>query len=84
MESIPRINDVEIVKNLLLKIEFSDGTIKTYDLEQLTSKEPFSKLKNWGYFKNFKISPGGYALIWDDEVDIAEYELWKNGKQVFN
>jgi hypothetical protein len=84
MESIPKINDVEIVKGFLVKIKFSDGTIKEYDFEHLTRKEPFTKLKNFGFFKNFKISPGGYALVWDDELDIAEYELWKNGKQVIN
>jgi len=36
-------------------------------------------LKQPAFFKNFTIEPGGYALVWNAEIDISEYELWKNG-----
>jgi len=31
------------------------------------------------FFKNFKIESGGYGLVWNEDIDISEYELWKNG-----
>lgn len=39
----------------------------------------FSPLKNQAFFKNVKVEPGGYAVYWNDMIDISEYELWKNG-----
>jgi hypothetical protein len=45
----------------------------------LTTKQVFKKLSNIHYFKNFAVYPGGYGLVWDDETDIAESELWLNG-----
>jgi hypothetical protein len=26
-----------------------------------------------------KIESGGYGLVWNEDIDISEYELWKNG-----
>ena len=26
-----------------------------------------------------QVEPGGYALVWNEDIDISEYELWKNG-----
>ena len=28
---------------------------------------------------NVKVDCGGYAICWDDEIDISEVELWDNG-----
>jgi hypothetical protein len=40
----------------------------------------FAPLKNPSFFKNVKVETGGYAVYWNDNIDISEYELWKNGK----
>lgn len=50
-----------------------------YDIRPLLEKQMFAPLHNLAFFKNFKIESGGYALIWNEEIDISEYELWKNG-----
>jgi hypothetical protein len=39
----------------------------------------FAPLRNLSFFKNFKIESGGYGLVWNEDIDISEYELWKNG-----
>jgi hypothetical protein len=39
----------------------------------------FAPLKNPSFFKNFRIEAGGYGLVWNEDIDISEYELWKNG-----
>lgn len=32
--------------------------------------------------KNQKVEQGGYAVFWNSEIDISEYELWKQGQAV--
>jgi hypothetical protein len=34
------------------------------------------------FFKNVKVEQGGYAVSWNDDIDISEYELWCNGSVV--
>ena len=46
---------------------------------QLLNKEMFAPLQNPSFFKSFKIEAGGYSLVWNEDIDISEYELWKNG-----
>lgn len=28
---------------------------------------------------NVQVEEGGYAIYWNEDIDISEYELWKNG-----
>ncbi|OGU56807.1 MAG: hypothetical protein A2X64_07510 [Ignavibacteria bacterium GWF2_33_9] len=79
MTNYPKILSAEYYRDLILKISFSDNSIKYYNFEILTSKEVFKKLTNLNYFKNFSIYSGGYGLVWDEDTDIAESELWQNG-----
>ena len=39
----------------------------------------FAPLKNPSFFKDFRIEAGGYGLVWNEDIDISEYELWENG-----
>lgn len=39
----------------------------------------FAPLSNPDFFKKLSIESGGYGLVWNDEIDISEYELWRNG-----
>jgi hypothetical protein len=71
--------NAEYYRDLILKITFSDNSSKYYDFTHLTKKEVFRKLTNLNFFKNFSVYSGGYGLVWDEETDIAESELWLNG-----
>lgn len=33
-------------------------------------------------YKNVRIEQGGYAVSWNEEIDISKYELWVNGNTV--
>jgi len=50
-----------------------------YNCENLLEKTMFSSLKNYAFFKNFQLDPSGSGIVWNDEVDISEYEIWING-----
>ncbi len=75
----PKIVSAQAVADRLLVIEFSDNTIKKYDISRLLDKEMFAPLKSPSFLKNFRIEAGGYGLVWNEDVDISEYELWNNG-----
>lgn len=76
---VPKIISAQVIDDRTLLIEFSQNQFKKYDVSQLLSKEMFAPLRNPSFFKNFKIESGGYGLVWNEDVDISEYELWKNG-----
>ena len=64
-----------------LEIEFESGQRKEYDVKPLFAKwHEFSILRNDpGLFGLVRIEPGGYAISWNDEIDLASEELWNNG-----
>jgi hypothetical protein len=39
-------------------------------------------LKDKFIFKSVRVDEGGYGISWDDEIDLSEYELWKNGTEI--
>jgi Protein of unknown function (DUF2442) len=39
-------------------------------------------LQKPNFFRSFKVDDGGYGIVWNDEIDLSEYELWKNGAEV--
>lgn len=79
--NIPKILSVTPQSNLVLLITFSDGTRKKYDVHRLLKYDMFSSLSNPAFFNNVQIEQGGYAVSWNSEIDISEYELWKNGEE---
>ena len=77
--SYERIKDIEALKDFLLRVRFCNGVIKIYDCKPFLEKDVFKPLKNENFFNRVKIDSGGYGIIWNDEIDLAESELWING-----
>ena len=78
----PKINSANAIDNHTLLVEFDNQQKKEYDITPLLQKEMFSPLKNYIFFKSVSVEKGGYAVIWNDSIDISEYELWTNGQAV--
>ncbi|MCU0545041.1 MAG: DUF2442 domain-containing protein [Oscillatoriaceae cyanobacterium Prado104] len=74
-----RIVFAKAIDDRTLIIKFTNLEIKKYDISKLLDKPMFSSLRNPGFFKNFKIERGGYALVWNEDIDLSEYELYQNG-----
>ena len=75
----PRIHKAQAIDNNTLVVEFDNQEIKKYDIGKLLRYPMFSPLRKPEFFRNFKIEPGGYAIVWNEDIDVSEYELWKNG-----
>ncbi len=75
----PQIHKARAINDTTLVIEFTNGEVKKYDIRHLLETPMFSLLRQPAFFRNFKVEPGGYAIVWNEKIDISEYELWKNG-----
>ena len=80
----PRIVSAQAVGDRTLLIKFTDHAIKQYDVSRLLDNPMFAPLRNPGFFRNFRLEPGGYGIIWNEDIDISEYELWQNGISLSN
>jgi hypothetical protein len=78
----PKIQSVQPLEGMKLSVLFANGVRKIYDCNQLLHLEPFKVLQNEAFFKAVKVDPGGYGISWNDNVDLSEYELWVNSKEI--
>jgi len=79
MEKYPRIISVESAKGKKLVVTFSNGIKKLYNCSPLLESDTFSSLLNDAIFNAVQVDQHGYGVIWTDELDLSESELWING-----
>ena len=79
MESYPKIKNVEPLAGKRLLVTFGNNTKKVYDCSLLLNEETFKPLLNEALFRSVKADRHGYGIIWSDEMDLSESELWLNG-----
>lgn len=82
MESYPRINYLQTLPNYRLFLIFDNGEIKIYSLSERLESPAFAPLKDEALFNTARLANGGYGVIWNDELDLSEYELWEKGVEV--
>ena len=78
----PKIQSVKAIDSHILIIEFNNRQKKKYDITPLLEKEMFAPLKNAVLFKAVQVDQGGYAIFWNSQIDISEYELWTHGQVI--
>lgn len=77
---VPRVRSVIPIGDHTLLVEFDNREKRKYDITQLLEKDMFAPLKNPAFFKAVQVETGGYAVYWNSEIDISEYELWRHGQ----
>ena len=60
-------------------VTFDNSIKKIYNCSPLFSDEIFKPLSNDALFKSVKADKHGYGVIWTDDLDLSESELWING-----
>jgi len=78
----PKIKSAKVLDERNLLIELDNHRKKRYNISSLLEKENFCFLKNFAFFKSVRVEQGGYAVSWNDRIDISEYELWNNGENL--
>lgn len=79
MESYPRVDAVQPLPGRRLRVHFSNGQSSVYDCSSLLADPAFRLLAEEGFFRNVRADPHGYGVVWSDEVDLSESELWLHG-----
>lgn len=81
---IHRIKNITPASGFILRVQFYEGIVKTYDMSPLFDQMPiFRQLKtNLDLFNAVSVDTGGYGIVWNDELDLSCDELWENGTAV--
>lgn len=79
MQYYPKVKRVEPLPDKRLRVTFDNGIDKVYDCTPPLKYPVFQGLKDEPFFLAVHADLHGYGLLWDDEVDLAESELWLNG-----
>lgn len=77
--SYPRVQNVTPLAGKRLLITFSNGEQKVYDCAPLLAEETFHALADETLFQSVRSDPHGYGVIWNDEIDLSESEVWIHG-----
>ena len=80
MVAYPKIQSVSPLSGKRLRVTFVTGTTKLYDCTPLLEEESFIPLKDECFFRHAHADHAGYGVVWNDDIDLAESELWLNGK----
>ncbi len=75
---------VRPLDGFVLEAEFTNGDKRRYDITPLFEEIPvFQEIRdNPELFKSVNVIGGGYAVGWNDELDLACEEIWENGMAV--
>ncbi|MCX6579842.1 MAG: DUF2442 domain-containing protein [Candidatus Aminicenantes bacterium] len=79
MNMYPKIRNVKPLRGKKIEVAFQNGDVKIYDCHPLLGEEPFKALEDEALFRTVKADKHGYAVMWNDEIDLAESEIWING-----
>lgn len=78
----PRIASVEALHGFCLRVTFANGQSRIYDFTTKRGLPATALLLDEALFRTAHVDAGGYGVVWNDELDIAESELWLNGQPV--
>lgn len=78
MMKYPKVIKVKVVSSLKLELLFDNGELRLYDISKLVLKPPFDRLINFNLFKQVKVDDHGYGIYWNDDLDLAESELFEH------
>ena len=76
----PKIQSVEPRRGKTLLVTFENGDQKVYDCTPLLQSDVFRSLQDEAVFRCARADSHGYGVIWNDDIDLAESEIWINGR----
>ena len=80
-----KIKTLKACDDLTLHAIFTNGIEKVYDIRKMFSVyKPMKALEDINLFKQARLSPGGYAVEWNDDLDLDASEIWEDGVETGN
>jgi hypothetical protein len=82
-KAYPLIADVKAEPDKRLRVLFRNGVTKLYNCKKILALPVFESLRNdEALFRRARADKHGYGVIWSDELDLAESEIWISGRVV--
>jgi hypothetical protein len=82
-KTYPLIDEVKPQADKRLLVRFRNGVTKLYDCRRILKSPVFEPLRdNDALFRRARADKHGYGVIWNDELDLAESEVWIGGRVV--
>jgi hypothetical protein len=82
-KAYPRIANVETQSDKRLLVRFRNGVTKLYDCKRILNLPAFEQLRSdEALFRRARADKHGYGVVWNDELDLAESEVWIGGHAV--
>ncbi len=78
--TFPKILSVCPKQGKTLLVTFDNGECREYDCTPLLQSTIFSPLRDDALFRCVHVDSHGYGVVWNDDIDLAESEIWLNGK----
>lgn len=80
-----KIKEVKACDDYTLHAIFTNGIEKVYDIRTMFQVyEPMKALEDIELFKKAKLSPGGYAVVWNEQLDLDANDIWEDGTETGN
>ena len=78
---IPRIKHIEPKENFVLRVQFDDGKVVDYDVnDDIKTIDGFKRLKNeYGLLNNFAVDDSRTCVYWNDQIDLASDTIYEYG-----
>ena len=79
-----RATGVKFLEGVHVEITYQDGKIIRYDMSKMFSKYPQLKelSENRKLFESGHLDPGGYGIIWNDDLDFDAMSVYEDGEVV--
>jgi Protein of unknown function (DUF2442) len=78
----PKIRSVKPRDDKTLLVTFENGGQRVYDCTPLLQSDAFRPLQDEAVFRCAHADSHGYGVVWNDDIDLAESEIWLNGRAV--
>jgi len=71
---------IEYRDGTVLELFFRDGCVKQFDMVSMFEVyPPLRALTDRALFTSGKLSPGGYGIVWNDELDLEAETVYMDG-----
>ena len=79
MNRVPRITSVIPLSGYILDVTFENGEKRKFSVDPYIKEFPaFKPIVNYALFNTVHVDAGGYAIAWNDDIDIDRYDIWED------
>lgn len=75
--------NIKFLEGVNVEVTYIDGKVIRYDMSTMYEKYPqLAELENRSLFESGHLDPGGYGIIWNDDLDFDAMSIYENGEVV--